>query len=106
MVYTLINGNTEYEITDIGKASGNIIIEDVYRGKPVTRIAARAFYSKALVKSVTIGNNVTSIGDFAFSGCSYLASVTIPESVTSIGVNAFQSCRALTNVKLLPSSRN
>ena len=100
MVYTLINGNTEYEITDIGKASGNIIIEDVYRGKPVTRIAARAFYSKALVKSVTIGNNVTSIGDFAFSGCSYLASVTIPESVTSIGVNAFQSCRALTNVKL------
>lgn len=100
MVYTLINGNTEYEISKIGKASGDIIIEDTYRGKPVTSIAERAFFGSSLVRSVTIGNNVTSIGDFAFSGCSYLSSVTIPESVTYIGVNAFQSCRALESVKL------
>lgn len=100
MTYTLINGNTEYEITKIGKARGDIVIEDTYRGKPVTRIAERAFFGSSLVKNVTIGNNVTSIGDFAFSGCSYLESVTIPESVTSIGVNAFQACRALKTVTL------
>ncbi len=100
MVYTLKNANTEYEVSKVGTATGDVVIEDVYRGLPVTSIASRAFYNSRSLKSIVIGKNVTSIGSQAFANCSYLASVEIPDSVTSIGDNAFESCRVLASVKL------
>ena len=96
-VYRLINNNTEYEIYDVGSASGEIVIEDYYRGRPVTQIAELA--SSRLTK-VTIGNNVRSIGANAFSGCTGLTEIVIPDSVVEIGMMAFQSCNALTSVTL------
>ena len=47
LVYTLTNANTEYEVTRVGSARGDIEIGDVYRGKPVTSIAEKAFYSSS-----------------------------------------------------------
>lgn len=98
-VYRLINNDSEYEIYDVGSAGGTVMIEDVYRGKPVTQIADRAFGSSR-IENITLGNNVRSIGIGAFSNCSYLVSVTIPDSVTQIGESAFQKCTSLTSVSL------
>ena len=81
MVYKLINNGTEYEVSRIGTASKDIVVEDIYRGKPVTRIGASAFSNSGRLESIVIGNNVTEIGDRAFYNCSYLTSVTIPSSV-------------------------
>ena len=58
LVYTLTNANTEYEVTRVGSARGDIEIGDVYRGKPVTSIAEKAFYSSSGVKSIVVGKNV------------------------------------------------
>jgi|GEM_PF-205153 len=99
-VYQLINANREYEIVKYGTASGDLVIEDMHHGKPVTSIAEKAFRGCAKITSVTIGANVTSIGDYAFMNCSNLRSVTIPDSVTYIGEGAFQQCKALESVKL------
>lgn len=96
--YTLINANTEYQLVSMGSATGDVVIEDEYRGKPVTVIAQSAFKSKPSLTSLVIGKNVKTIGAQAFFNCSNLASVTIPEGVTSIGESAFQGCRALTSV--------
>lgn len=98
-VYTLIN-NSEYKITDVGSASGNVIIEDAYRGKPVTAIGDNAFKNNGTVESVVIGNNVKTIGDSAFYRCAKLASVTIPESVTTIGSSAFGQCASLKSITI------
>ena len=98
-LYTLIN-NVEYEITRSGSASGKVEIEDVYRGKPVTRIADNAFKGNKRIEEVIIGNNVEKIGEMAFSNCGALKSITIPDSVKTIGRAAFQSCRSLTKVNL------
>ena len=98
-VYTLIN-NEEYEITRVGMASGLVLIEDEYLGKPVTSIASSAFKSSSRIEKVEIGNNVTSIGENAFYNCSKLTEVTIPDSVTTIGMAAFQACRALTKINI------
>ena len=70
LVYTLTNANTEYEVTRVGSARGDIEIGDVYRGKPVTSIAEKAFYSSSGVKSIVVGKNVREIGDYAFTNCS------------------------------------
>lgn len=102
MTFALINGNTEYEVTGKGIATGDIVIPDTYRGLPVTGIAKKAFFNKSDVTSVDIGDNVRSIGDYAFANCSYITSITIPEGLKSIGESAFASCRLLTGTVVIP----
>ena len=101
--YTLTNANTEYTVTGMGTASGNVVIGDYYRGKPVTSIAQKAFYGKNGLTGIVIGNNVKTIGASAFTNCSALKSVAFPDGVTEIGEYAFQACRSLTEV-VLPAS--
>lgn len=102
-IYTLINNNTEYEITKVGTAAGTFTIEDVYRGKPVTRIADAAFKGSGKVVEITVGGRVTEIGDNAFYNCSKLQKVTLPTSLRTLGVSAFQSCRELKEI-VIPNS--
>lgn len=101
--YKLINNRTEYELIGAGTASGDVVMESVYRGKPVTSIAKKALEKNKKITSLVIGSNVKSIGERAFSNSSVLTSVTIPESVISIGEYAFQSCKALKTINLSAS---
>lgn len=98
-LYKLIN-NTEYQIASKGNAAGKVVLEDIYRGKPVTSIAKNAFRKCWDLEEIVIGNNVRTLEEGAFLNCKNLKSVTIPESVTSIGVSAFQDCGALTSVSI------
>ena len=103
-VMTLINNGTEYEITNKGSATGDIVIPDTYRSKPVTAIADRAFFNKSDVTTVRLGANVKTIGNFAFGNCSYLTSIDFSDSLISIGENAFASCRLLGEKLVFPDS--
>ena len=103
LIYKLINNNKEYQLTAVGAASGDVVMEDTYRGKPVTSIAPSALANNGKITSFTVGKNIKSIPKKAFYNCNALVSVTIPNTVTSIAENAFQSCRALTSV-VLPES--
>lgn len=102
IIFELINGKTEYAVTKVGTASGEVEIESVYRGKPVTTIADNAFRGKgsSRIVSVKVGENVKTIGESAFYNCTKMTSIEIPESVTSIGVSAFQGCNSLKSVTL------
>ncbi len=95
MRYKLINNKTEYELIGLGTASGDIVMKDTYRGKPITSIADKAFAGNTRITSFVVGNNVKSIGASAFSRCAELTSVTIRNNVTSIGESCFQSCKKL-----------
>lgn len=97
MRYKLINNNTEYELTGLGTASGDIVMKPEYRGKPITSIADKAFAGNTRITSFVVGENVKSIGDSAFSRCAELKSVTFSEKITSIsiGESCFQSCKKL-----------
>ena len=68
-IYTLIDNDTAYQLTKAGTATGDLVIEDVYRGKPVTKIADAAFRGITDITSVVVGKNVTSIGANAFFNC-------------------------------------
>ncbi len=100
-IYKLINAQTEYKLVHGGSASGSFIIEDSFRGKPVTMIDTGAFRASNNIESVTIeGNTITEIADYAFYNCSKLTTVTLSDSVKKIGERAFQSCRQLTQINL------
>lgn len=100
LIYTLINGDTEYAISQSGTAQGTVRIEDVYRGKPVTAILEAAFRASGRIENLIVGANVRTVGANAFYQCPRLASVELPDSVVSIGESAFQGCSSLTSVRL------
>ena len=101
-VYTLINNDTEFEVTKAGRGEstkGAVVIEDYYRGIPVTKIADGAFRGKTGtvygVTSIVVGGNVTYIGDGAFNGCGVLTDISMPDGVTYLGSGAFNRCLQL-----------
>ncbi len=100
ILFEYTNNNTEYTVAGAGTATGELVIDDFYRGKPVTSIKLGAFRGNTEVESVVVGARVTSIENRAFYNCAGLRSVTLPDSVTSIGYSAFQSCRNLTEVTI------
>lgn len=100
LLFRLINNGTEYEVSGIGSASGDIVIPDMFRGKPVTAIGERAFSNRALLTSVKMSDSITKIGRQAFSGCSYLTNVEFSQSLTEIGELAFQACRQIEKIVL------
>ena len=100
LTYRLIDANTAYEVTGIGSASGNVQIDSVFRGKPVTSIGDGAFANNSRLTGVVVPEGVTTIGRRAFYNCAYLTEVALPQSVTGIGEYAFQSCRRLEKINL------
>ena len=98
--YQLIQNGTAYELIDGGTAEGDVVMEDVFRGKPVVSIAKKALYGNGKITGFTVGKNVTTIGEKAFAKCNQLTSVVIPEGVQTIGEYAFQSCKALGDITL------
>jgi uncharacterized repeat protein (TIGR02543 family) len=101
-IYRLVN-NMEYEITDVGSATGDVRIESTYRDKPVTSIADSAFRGEKGITSVTIGEGITYIGRSAFNNCPNIVSVTLPSTLETLGKAAFQSCRSLKSI-VIPNS--
>lgn len=125
--YSLSADKAYYTVIGIGTCQDSeVIIPDIYQGKPVTGIRGNAFYECAGITSITIPESVTTISSGAFSyctglkkvnipsgitgieetvffACPSLESITIPEGVTSIGKRAFYGCSGLKSVKI-PSS--
>lgn len=99
-IYTPINNNAEYEVTKVGTATGEVVLGDTYRGKPVTAIADNAFKGSGRVEKIVIGDNVRTIGESAFFNCTKLVEISIPDTVTEIGQSAFHNCNKLETLKL------
>lgn len=104
LTFKLINGGSAFEVSGLGSATGDIVVPNVYRGIPVTRIGERAFYTNKnnTVTSVRLSENITEIGAQAFTNCSFLKEINFPSGLTFIGAQAFQSCRALSGSLVIP----
>lgn len=98
--YSLINNDTEYAVTGGGDVEGEVVIEDYYRGKPVTMVGDKAFYNNSKVTKITVGKNVTKIGEKSFSKASKLTEIVLPEGLLKIGNYAFQGCKAIESIEI------
>ena len=101
LVYELIQNETAYAIVNVGRASGEVVIEDEYRdNKPVIQISDRAFKNNKKITKVTLGANITYVGKEAFYGCTALQEIVIPEGVAYMGESTFQNCSSLRSIKI------
>ena len=98
--YRPVDNYTAYEVAGLGTASGEVTVDDTYRGRPVVRIAESAFSGATELTGIVMGKNITAIGKRAFANCTNLTGVTLNEGLTSVGEYAFQRCIALENVTL------
>ncbi|MCI6658538.1 MAG: leucine-rich repeat domain-containing protein, partial [Faecalibacterium sp.] len=71
---------------------------DTYNGKPVYRVADRAFLNAVYLEKVELGANVVAIESGAFMNCSGLKVMSITAPVNTIGFGAFAGCTRLTRI--------
>lgn len=95
--YTADGG--EVTITDYIGTSEHVLIPDTIDGLPVTALADKAFYEKA-VTTVVVPDSVTEIGDLCFSGDNYLVSLTLPDGLAELSYGALESCYSLMDFEL------
>ncbi len=99
VIYTLNEAGTEYAVTGYN-GKPDIVILDVYKGIPVTSVAAEAFYENKNLTSVTLGGNIKSVETNAFAFCEALTSVTFSPSVEIVKNGAFKYCKVMTSLNI------
>src|SRR6056297_2721850 len=91
LTFTLINSDTEYEVSmGSGAFDADLYIPAYYQGIPVTQIAGWALYQCNSLTEVRLSSGVVNIGDCAFT-LSSLQSISLPASLQVIGASAFSS---------------
>lgn len=81
-----------------------IKIPDTYNGKPVYRVADRAFLNAVYLEKVELGANVVAIESGAFMNCSGLKVMSITAPVNTISFGAFAGCTRLTRIAVSDSN--
>lgn len=100
LVYTLINSDTEYEVSKGTASDSNIVIPKFYNGKMVTGIGYEGFKDYSSLTKIELPSSLLSIGNHAFINCSSLTNIEIPMGVTSIGNATFRNCTKLMSIKM------
>lgn len=100
--YTLMDGNTAYQVSRGTSTDTDVVVPSVYNGKPVRGIATNGF-AHSNIRTITLPNSITTIGTQAFYR-SYLNTINIPSYVTTIGSSAFQESQ-ITSINLPNSLR-
>ena len=114
-----IDNGLEYEIngnkaTLLGFASSsrfainqipNMVIPDIVRGVPVTKIAQHAFEKVDEIETVTIPSTLTEIGTCAFLGCQHLETIRMScpmskKDILRICASAFAYCFCLNEIDI------
>ena len=100
LVYSLINGNTEYSVAAGTATSGSIVIPRYYAGLPVTTIADNGFKNCSGVTALSLPEGFTTLGNSSLYGCSGLTSLALPSSLKMISGLAFNYCSGLTSLAI------
>ena len=99
-VYKALDDGTAWILSSARSSTGEISLEDTYRGKPIVQIGDGAFRNNREATSVTVGKYVRALGERVFYNCVALSSVNLPDSILSMGGSVFYGCSVLESVKL------
>ncbi len=99
LVYVPAPDGTGYLLAGIGTARDrDIVVSDIYMGRPVVGITPFAFEDDQRIRSVLLPKTLTEIN--GFRGCTALLSVTARSESVTIEQLAFKGCERLTELNL------
>lgn len=84
----------------------SFVVDDFYRGKPVTKISQGAFSNLKYIESITLPKYLKSLEQFCISDCYNLKDLTIPCSVQTIYSNSLFNLQRLQNFKIEDNNAN
>lgn len=92
----------EYEIMPENPETlqGKIVIPSSVNGKPVTKIAKRAFYDAKNITSVVVPDSVLEIERDAFNGCLSLQRIRLPKNIKALKNSTFEYCTSLQEIEI------
>ncbi len=97
-IFKAVSDNTAWTLASARSTSGEVIVPDTYRGKPIVETAAGAFRNNQETTSVTLGRYLTTIADRTFYNCVNLKTVLLSDDVSFLGEAAFSGCTSLDTV--------
>lgn len=81
-------------------ACGDIVLPSFIEGRPVTELAAGAFFGNADVRSVVLADPLAFIGKRAFDGCSSLERLEFPSGLDRFDISWVRRCPRLADLAL------
>ena len=105
LVFTLSSDGNSYLVSgeSTTSPSGEVVIPNMYNGKPVRQTAKSAFNGNANITSVILPNTLLTLENNTFNSCSKLQFIVIPNSVTYIREYSISRNSVLTSL-VIPSS--
>lgn len=81
-------------------ACGDIVLPSFIEGRPVTELAAGAFFGNADVRSVVLASPLASVGNRAFDGCASLERLEFPSDLDRFDISWVRRCARLAHLTL------
>ena len=81
--------NETYAVMSYEGDEAEVVVPDIYNGKPVTLLADNLFAGHREITSVSIPDSVTDIGGFVFDGCENLHHIDLPKELQNLWQYAF-----------------
>ena len=99
--YELNEDGLSYAVKGKGTATKTLInVLEIYNGKPVTKVLARAFENETELIGINLPAAVTEIGEYALYGLSGVEKLVLPANLESIGDYAISNCINLEELHL------
>lgn len=93
-----LNDDRTYYILSSTVYNTDLVVPELFEGKPVREIGENAFANCHFLTGITVPDGVKIIGDKAFSSCEKLASVKLGKGLKRIGQAAFKDCNSLEKI--------
>ncbi len=97
LLFSINRATHSYTVEKGSATSVKIVIPAVYEGRPVLRIAQRAFRDSRIT-TVIIPDSIKEIGKDAFRDCKILVDIKIAKGIEIIGEDAFTGCISLNTI--------
>ncbi len=80
--------------------SGDVVIPETFKKKPITEISEYAFSNCDNIDSITMPDTIISIGKYAFKNCTGITEIKLSSNLETIGIGAFINCVSLTSIEI------
>lgn len=98
--FELTSDNEGYKIISYGGNDSNLVIPNVYNGKPILEIDEYVFANNGVIQILTLPINLVRIHLAAFKNCTQLYALALPVTLTHLDTDAFSGCSSLEGILL------